>query len=222
MFDTIAPRYDLANRLLSLGIDQSWRRAATRAVFAKGAMRVLDLATGTADLALMQKRYKPEAQVSGLDFSQQMLEVGRRKVKSAGLELNLLQGDALELPFADASFDAVSVAYGLRNFADIPQGLREAYRVLAPGGRMVILEFPPPPKGLLGQAFRVYFFKLLPLLGGLLTGERAAYSYLPASVENFLEPRALAAALQEVGFIDVHFDLQTLGVSALHTGEKPR
>lgn len=221
MFGSIAPRYDLLNTLLSAGLDRCWRDEATEAAFAGGARRVLDVATGTADLALNHKRRFPNAEVVGVDFSLPMLERGRRKAIERGLDITLEPGDGLDLPYNEASFDALTIAYGLRNFADIGRGLAEFYRVLKPGGRVVVLEFPPPPEGGLGRVYRLYFLKVLPVLGGFLSGQRGAYSYLPASVLEFPDPETLARLLQRAGFRRVRYRLQTFGISALHVGEKP-
>ena len=220
MFSAIARRYDLLNTVLSFGFDKGWRKDAVRAAFAGGATRVLDVATGTADLALALKKYQPGAEVIGVDFVEAMLEVGRRKAREQGLGVRLEQGDGLALPYPDASFDALTIAYGLRNFADLDKGLREFYRVLRPGGRLVVLEFPPPPKGVFGTLFRFYFLQVLPRLGGLISGRRSAYAYLPDSVLKFPPPAALATQLERAGFREVRYRLQTFGVSALHTGEK--
>lgn len=219
MFDRIAPRYDRLNRVLSLGIDVGWRREAVAAALAGGPARVLDVATGTADLALMLKRARPTVDVVGVDFAEAMLAVGRAKVARAGLTLPLLHGDALALPFDDASFDAVTVAYGVRNFADVGRGLREMRRVLRAGGRLVVLEFPPPPANLVGRALRWYGRSVMPVIGGWISGDRAAYAYLPASTEAFLTPDALGAAMRAAGFAHVRHRLQSFGVSALHVGE---
>jgi len=220
MFAGIARRYDLLNRVLSLGLDRRWRLQATRAAFQGDATRVLDVATGTADLALSLKKYRPEAEVVGVDFVEAMLAIGRRKAARQGLAVRLEQGDGLSLPYGDASFDAVTIAYGLRNFADISRGLREFHRVLRPGGRLVVLEFPPPPKGVFGNLFRLYFLQVLPRIGGAISGRRGAYTYLPDSVLKFPPPDELARLLEDAGFHGVRYRLQTFGVSALHTGEK--
>ena len=218
MFDRIAPRYDRLNRVLSLGIDVAWRREAVRAALVDGPRRVLDVATGTADLALMLKRARPSAEVVGVDFAEAMLAVGRTKVRRAGLDLPLVHGDALALPFADEAFDAVTVAYGLRNFADVARGLVEMRRVLRRGGRLVVLEFPPPPANVAGRALRWYGRSVMPLIGGWISGDRSAYAYLPASTEAFLAPDALADLMERAGFGDVRHRLQSFGVSALHLG----
>jgi demethylmenaquinone methyltransferase / 2-methoxy-6-polyprenyl-1,4-benzoquinol methylase len=220
MFSAIAGRYDLLNRILSLGIDRRWRHEAARVALEKGAKRVLDVATGTADLAILLKRSSPEAEVVGIDFAEPMLEIGRRKVRDQGLEIKLEPGDGLALAYPDGSFDAVTIAYGLRNFADVRRGLREFHRVLAPGGRLVVLEFPPPPEGAFGKLFRLYLFRVLPLLGGLISGRRSAYSYLPESMLHFPDPKSLAAMMEEAGFAGVRYRLQSLGASAVHVGDK--
>ena len=222
MFGAIARRYDLLNRLLSLGIDRAWRREATRAALesAPENARILDVATGTADLALALKKAAPASEVTGVDFVPAMLELGRAKAAKQGVDVKLQQGDGLALDFPDNSFDALTIAYGLRNFADYDRGLSEFHRVLKPGGRLVVLEFPPPPKGMFGQLFRFYFLKVVPILGGLLSGRRSAYTYLPDSVLKFPRPAELVKMIGAAGFEGVHYKLQTFGVSALHVGDK--
>ncbi|MDF1521898.1 MAG: bifunctional demethylmenaquinone methyltransferase/2-methoxy-6-polyprenyl-1,4-benzoquinol methylase UbiE [Trueperaceae bacterium] len=219
MFDAIAPRYDVLNAVLSLGVDRGWRRQAVAAALAHGPADVLDVATGTADLAIALRRARPEARVVGVDFAEAMLAVGRVKAARQGVDVRLEVGDGTALPYADASFDAVTIAYGLRNFADVDAGLREIRRVLRPGGRLVVLEFPPPPRGAFGRLFRFYFTRVVPVLGGWVSGRRSAYAYLPASVLAFPEPEALAERMRAAGFQNVSFRLQTLGVSALHRGD---
>ena len=216
MFDGIAARYDLLNAVLSLGVDRSWRRQAV-AWAVEGAPRaVLDVATGTADLAIALRRAAPEARVVGVDFSPRMLAVGRAKAARLGVEVRLEEGDGTALPYPDAAFDALTIAYGLRNFDDVDAGLREFRRVLRPGGRVVILEFPPPPSGAFGRLFRFYFTRVVPQVGGLVSGRPGAYAYLPSSVMAFPDPETLAERLRAAGFRDVRYRLQTWGVSALH------
>ncbi|WP_457629351.1 bifunctional demethylmenaquinone methyltransferase/2-methoxy-6-polyprenyl-1,4-benzoquinol methylase UbiE [Oceanithermus sp.] len=221
MFGEIATRYDLLNRLLSGGVDQRWRRLAVRLATEKAPRRILDVATGTGDVALLLKRARPEAEVVGGDFTPQMLELARAKAARAGMDVRFVEADALALPFADASFDAITVAFGFRNFADYERGLAEFQRVLAPGGRAVILEFPPPPRGLLGQAYRFYFNGVLPWIGGVISGRPEAYRYLPSSVERFPEPERLAEMMRAAGFAEVRWRLLTGGIAAVHVGDKP-
>jgi demethylmenaquinone methyltransferase/2-methoxy-6-polyprenyl-1,4-benzoquinol methylase len=218
MFNDIAGRYDFLNAVLSLGVDRGWRTQAIRAALSEQPFKILDVATGTADVALALKRASPSSAVTGVDFAEAMLEVGRRKASARGLDVTLSVADGTALPFADGSFDALTIAYGLRNFVDIDAGLREFRRVLRPGGRLVVLEFPPPPSGVFGRLFRFYFLRVLPAVGGWLSGRPSAYHYLPASVLAFPHPEGLAERMRQAGFRDVKYQLQTLGVSALHQG----
>jgi demethylmenaquinone methyltransferase/2-methoxy-6-polyprenyl-1,4-benzoquinol methylase len=220
MFSAIAPRYDLLNRLLSLGLDTRWRDEAVRVGLEHRPKRILDVATGTADVALALKRAKPDAEVIGVDFAEPMLAIGRKKAAREGLDVALMHGDGMALPFPEERFDLVTIAYGLRNFSSIERGLAEFNRVLAPGGRLIVLEFPPPPAGLVGDAFRLYFLHLLPHLGRFISGHPEAYRYLPDSVMAFPEPRALAATMHRAGFARVRYRLQSMGVSALYAADK--
>ncbi|RDI96688.1 bifunctional demethylmenaquinone methyltransferase/2-methoxy-6-polyprenyl-1,4-benzoquinol methylase UbiE [Meiothermus sp. QL-1] len=219
MFSEIAPRYDLLNRILSAGIDRRWRQALVRAALEKAPQSVLDLATGTGDVALLLKRQAPQVEVVGADFAPPMLERARQKARKAGLDILFLEADALALPFPDGRFEAVTIAFGFRNFADHTKALEELHRVLAPGGRLCLLEFPPPPKTGLGRLYRLYFTRLLPLIGGLVSGNPQAYRYLPESVEHFPDPPTLAAMMDRAGF-DTRYQLFTGGIAALHIGEK--
>jgi len=219
MFSGIAGRYDLLNTLLSAGIDRLWRREAAR-LATESATRILDVATGTGELAFELKRQAPAAVVTGVDFAEQMLEVARRKATAQGRQVEFLHADALELPFEAETFDSVTIAYGLRNLADVDGALSEFARVLRPGGRLVILEFPPPPDGVLGEVYRFYFRNILPRVGGAVSGSRAAYEYLPQSVLAFPEPPALAQQMIRAGFGRVRYRLQSMGISAVFTGEK--
>ena len=220
MFSDIAFRYDFLNRLLSFGIDQVWRREAVRIVAETNPRDILDVATGTADLAIALKQALPQAKVIGVDFAEPMLAIGRKKARVLGLEIPLLQGDGLNLNYSDHSFDVLTIAYGLRNFSDRQQGLNEFYRVLKPGGRLVVLEFPPPPKSLFGQLFRFYFLGLSPYIAGWFSGRKDAYVYLGKTVLEFPAPDQLAAMMQKAGFSKVRYKLQTFGVSALHVAQK--
>lgn len=219
MFSEIAPRYDLLNRVLSAGIDQGWRRAAVKAALQHNPRRILDLATGTGDLALLIKQQTPQAQVVGADFVVEMLERARLKARQAGLEVEFVEADALALPFPDQSFDAITISFGFRNFADYHKALLELSRVLCRGGRLCILDFPPPPKSTLGVLYRFYFNRVLPFIGGLISGKPRAYRYLPASVERFPSAEQLKHLMEQAGF-KTHYQLFSGGITALHIGEK--
>lgn len=220
MFGAIAKRYDTLNSLLSFGLDRLWRIEAAKLALEHNPYNVLDVATGTADLAICLKRYQPNISITAVDFVEAMLKIASKKVAKHKLDICLEQADGLNLPYANESFDAVTIAYGLRNFADYKKGLKEFYRVLKPRGRLVVLEFPPPPKGVFGQLFRFYFLKIVPLIGGLLSGKLDAYNYLPQSVLNFPSPAELAELMHEVGFKKVDFQPQTFCVSGLHIADK--
>ncbi len=219
MFAEIAPRYDLLNRVLSAGVDRSWRVAAVKAALARNPRRILDLATGTGDMALLLKKVAPEVEVVGLDFAPPMLELARQKAHKAGLSIDFVEADALELPFPNSHFDAVTIAFGFRNFADYSRALLELNRVLAPAGRLCILDFPPPPKTGLGLLYRFYFTRILPLIGGLVSGSASAYRYLPESAERFPDPPALTSMMDLAGFT-TSYQLFTGGITALHIGDK--
>jgi demethylmenaquinone methyltransferase / 2-methoxy-6-polyprenyl-1,4-benzoquinol methylase len=209
MFDRIAPLYDLMNRLMTAGLDQGWRRAAARAVVRPGD-RVLDLCCGTGDLALAGR--EEGGDVTAVDFSAPMLE----RARSKSSEIIWLEADALHLPLADASFDAVTIGFGLRNVASAEQGLAEMRRVLTRGGRLAVLDVTRP-RGLLAPFYKVWFDALIPTVGKLLPGG-AAFTYLPASVRRFPEPRELARLMDEAGFEQIRWTLFAGGIVALHSG----
>ena len=219
MFDEIAPRYDLANHLLSFGLDRNWRVRAVGTALVHRPAQVLDVATGTGDLALALQQKAPWARVVGSDFSAQMLAIAKNKSGQMGLGVQWMVADALHLPFADSSFDTVTTAFGFRNFADPQLALAEFFRVLAPGGRLVILEFPKPPAGLWGWAYQAYLRSVLPLMGGMVSGKLSAYRYLSRSVQGFLAPEELLAMMGKVGFV-AHYQSLTGGIAALHIGDK--
>jgi demethylmenaquinone methyltransferase/2-methoxy-6-polyprenyl-1,4-benzoquinol methylase len=211
MFDRIAPVYDLMNTVMTAGLDQRWRRLAVRLAVRPGD-RVLDACCGTGDLALAA--HAAGAEVVGLDFSEPMLERARRK----GPELEWVRGDLLALPFGDASFDAATVGFGVRNVEDLERGIAELARVLRPGGRLAILEITKP-RGLLKPFYKLWFDVLIPLAGKLLPGGKA-YTYLPASVRRFPGPQELARLVEGHGFAEVSYRLLAGGIVALHTGTR--
>lgn len=223
MFTNIAERYDLLNHLLSVNTDRRWRRLVAeelRPLLAGGA-RVLDVACGTGDLAL-SLRDEGQAQVFGLDFCRPMLEIASRKSRGEERPVRYVEGDALRLPFSAASFDAVTIAFGLRNLSSVEGGLGELYRVLKPGGRLAVLEFSRPVVPGFRALFRFYFTRVLPLVGGALSGSRGAYEYLPDSVSKFPDQEGLAGLMRRVGFEKVEYRNLTWGVAALHTAARPR
>jgi demethylmenaquinone methyltransferase/2-methoxy-6-polyprenyl-1,4-benzoquinol methylase len=211
MFDRIAPVYDVMNRVMTAGLDRRWRRIAVEQAVRTGD-RVLDACCGTGDLAIAALRHGA-GEVVGIDFSERMLERARRKEPA----IEWLQGDVLALPFEDASFDAVTVGFGIRNVDDLEAGLRELRRVLRSGGRLAILELTTP-RGLLAPFYRVWFDRIVPLVGRVLPGG-AAYTYLPASVRRFPSPEELADLLAANGFSEVRFRLFAGSIVALHVGE---
>lgn len=222
MFDAIARRYDFVNRVLSLGIDRAWRRKTIAALDLKAGARVLDVATGTGDVALELLRRHPDAIVEGIDPSANMLEIGRAKAAAAGVtkELTMRSGDAMALPHADATFDACTIAFGIRNVPDRPKALREMRRVLVPGGRLAVLELTEP-RGVLGPIARFHVHRVVPRLGALLSGARE-YRYLERSIAAFPAPATFAGTMREAGFDVREMRSLTFGVATLFVGERPR
>src|SRR6266478_3723830 len=223
MFSSLAPRYDLLNHVLSFNIDRWWwwRTARTFAeILSRPDARALDLCCGTGDMAfaLQRRAGRRGARIVGADFAHPMLQ--RALGKSTESSPEWIEGDALRLPFRDATFDLVTTAFGFRNLANYEGGLKEIQRVLKPGGTVAILEFTEPPAGLAGDLYRWYCRKVLPKIGGLLSGNPHAYKYLPASVARFFHPDELASLMCKVGFASVEYQLWTLGSVGLHTGRK--
>jgi demethylmenaquinone methyltransferase/2-methoxy-6-polyprenyl-1,4-benzoquinol methylase len=225
MFTKIAPRYDLLNHLLSLQMDRMWRARTVRIlrpILERPNAGILDLCCGTGDLSFALQR-KTKGRLGGADFAHTMLE--RAKEKDAaeagdGRRIPFVESDALQLPFADHSFDLVTTAFGFRNLANYEAGLREIFRVLKANGTAAILEFTEPKPGWFGDLYRWYFRAVLPRLGGLISGDRAAYSYLPSSVAKFLRPEELTELMGRNGFEKVEAQVWTGGAVALHTGVK--
>jgi len=221
MFDSIAPRYDLLNRLLSFGIDRRWRRFAVSLLQVPAGGRVLDVATGTGDVALEIAHQSPaDVSIVGVDISREMMELGRRKVELSPFagRISFESAPCEALPFADGSFNGVTIAFGIRNVVDRGQGLREMHRVLQPGGRAVILEFSTPRSRLFRALYHFYFLKVLPRIGGIFS-KQSAYQYLPDSVLEFPSREAFLSMMHDAGFRNLrHFDL-TGGISTVYTGD---
>ena len=229
MFDRIAPTYDKLNHLMSLGIDRRWRRKAVDALGKLNPQQILDIATGTGDFALlMAKRLPPKGgqgvlHITGADISEGMMSVGREKVKQEGLQdmISFEHEDCLNLSFPDGSFDAVTSAYGVRNFQDLDKGLREMRRVLRPGGHLLIVELTPPPRFPMKQLFWVYAHVVMPLLGRLISHDNSAYTYLPASMEAFPQPEQMEGILKRAGFSEVQWKRFTFGISTMYLATAP-
>ena len=222
MFDNIAPYYDFLNHLLTLGIDISWRKKAIDQLKDAQPANILDVATGTADLPIMMmKRMKP-TKVVGLDISKEMLEVGHKKVGKNGMEnaIELVYGDSENLPFEDNSFDAVTVAFGVRNFENLEKGLAEMRRVLKPQGKMVVLEFSKPTIFPFKQGFNFYFKYILPLIGRITSKDPKAYEYLYRSVQAFPDGDKFVNILQKTGFNNNQCKPLTLGICSIYTSVK--
>jgi demethylmenaquinone methyltransferase / 2-methoxy-6-polyprenyl-1,4-benzoquinol methylase len=217
MFDRIAPRYDRLNRAMTAGLDGRWRRAAAAAADLAAGDRALDCCTGTGDLALeLAERVTPAGETVGVDFSERMLGLARDKAAARGRRVDFRVGDALALPFPDDAFDAATVAFGIRNVADLDRGIAEMARVVRPGGRVVILEITTPQR--LRPFYDVWFGRVVPQLGRLMGRDAAAYSYLPASVRRFPDAPALAARMAAAGLTDVRWRGLAGGIVALHHG----
>jgi demethylmenaquinone methyltransferase / 2-methoxy-6-polyprenyl-1,4-benzoquinol methylase len=222
MFATIATRYDLLNHLLSGNVDKRWRRIVASTVRekllpAQGRQIVLDVACGTGDLA--QTLFEnTKAQIVATDFCRPMLTIAAGKLES---QVRFIEGDALNLPFSDCSFDVVTIAFGLRNLSSVQAGLREMRRVLKPGGWLAVLEFSKPVNRVVRPLFAFYFTKILPLMGGLISGSPSAYSYLPDSVQRFPDQETLLEVMRQAGFAEINYKNLSGGIAALHLGRRP-
>ena len=223
MFDAIAARYDLLNHLLSAGIDRRWRKLAIRSLALKGGERILDLCTGTADLAIAAVTARPSAgRVLGVDFAHAMLRVGQDKLRRTGLDrrVSLVRGDATRIPLGDECVDAVTIAFGIRNVEHTAAACDEIRRVLVPGGRLAVLEFAIPTVPVVRTLYLWYFNTVLPRIGQLLSRHSAAYGYLPASVGAFATPDEFVTILQHCGFVDVSAVRLTFGIVFLYTARR--
>jgi demethylmenaquinone methyltransferase/2-methoxy-6-polyprenyl-1,4-benzoquinol methylase len=222
MFNDIAPRYDFLNHFLSLGIDRYWRRVVIRALKHSKPIEILDIATGTADLAILEAKKIKESRVTGIDIAEAMLQLGKMKVEKRKLtnRVALQYGDGQNIPFSNSSFDATTVAFGLRNFENPVQGIHEMYRVIKPGGVSIILEFSVSRNRLFSWIFDVYFGKILPFAGRLVSGHSKAYSYLPESVGEFNKKCNVSEIMAGAGFEDICAKRLTFGVATLYSGTK--
>jgi len=221
MFDNISARYDFLNHLLSFGIDKGWRKKVVRFASVSKPQRILDIATGTGDLALALSSTGAK-EIIGLDISKGMLEVGRQKVIKAKLaqKIDLQYGDSENIPFDSNSFDLVTAAFGVRNFENLDKGLTEMQRVLKPGGKLIVLEFSQPEKAPFKQVFGFYSKRILPTIGKIVSKDQSAYSYLPESVDAFPYGSAFLSRLQDCGFKNSQAEQLTFGVASMYTAEK--
>lgn len=222
LFDKIAPDYDKLNHILSLNIDKGWRSKAVREIIDKDTpLNILDVACGTGDFTIeIAKKAAAGSKMTGIDLSEGMMSIGREKLAAAGIEATLEQGDCEALKYAEGTFDRISVGFGVRNFENLPTGLKEMHRVLKPGGKLVILELSVPSNAFIRWCYKLYFLKILPVIGGLISGERGAYEYLPASVLHFPAPDKFQAMLREAGFADVKHKALTLGICRMYICKK--
>lgn len=221
MFDDIAPKYDFLNHTLTMGIDRIWRRKAIRIANENKPQSILDVACGTGDFSILEAK-KTSAKVTAIDISQGMLDIAVKKAEKEELlnGIEFIKADSLCMPFSDNTFDAVTVGFGVRNFADIPKGLSEILRVLKPGGRLVVLELSEPPNPVIKAGYSFYFHKVLPWWGNVISKNKAAYKYLPKSVDNFPYGERFVTLMKEAGYKNTKLKWLTLGLCAIYTGEK--
>ena len=222
LFDNIAPDYDKLNHLLSLNIDKGWRRKAVKEIVDTDAqLNILDVACGTGDFTIeIAQKAKKGSTITGIDLSEGMMIIGRKKIEAAGIDATMVQGDCENLQYPDNTFDRISVGFGVRNFEHLELGLSEMYRVLAPGGKLVILELSVPSNAFIRWCYKLYFLKILPFIGGLVSGDRSAYEYLPASVLRFPAPDKFMSIMKSAGFDVVEHRALTLGVCRMYIGKK--
>lgn len=221
MFDSIAPAYDFMNRAMTFGIDRMWRRRAVKLLRDIRHTDILDIATGTGDLAILMAGKLDGAKVTGLDLSEGMIEIGRRKVLARGLSerISFQTGDCLHLPFADASFDCITCAYGVRNFENLAAGYREMRRVLRPGGRLVVLELSTPASPLVKPFYKLYTRFLIPAVGRMVSKDTRAYSYLPESIAAVPQRTEMCGIMNEAGFTDSRYISLTFGTCMIYVGQ---
>ncbi|MBR3871236.1 MAG: bifunctional demethylmenaquinone methyltransferase/2-methoxy-6-polyprenyl-1,4-benzoquinol methylase UbiE [Paludibacteraceae bacterium] len=222
LFDNIASDYDKLNHILSLNIDKGWRKKAVRnLVDTQAPLKVLDVACGTADFTIeIAQKVGKGSEVIGVDISERMMAVGREKIKKAGVSAELYVADCEDLPYPDNTFDRISVGFGVRNFEHLELGLSQMCRVLTPGGKLVILELSVPSNAFIRWCYKLYFLKILPAIGGMISGDRGAYEYLPASVLRFPAPDKFISMLKSAGFAQVEHTPLTLGICRMYVAKK--
>lgn len=222
MFDSIAPAYDFMNRAMTMGIDRLWRRRAVSMVKRANPSHILDVATGTGDLAITLARALPASRVTGIDLSPGMIALGREKVEAASLtdRVTLVEGDCLALPFDDATFDCVTVAYGVRNFERLAEGYREMARVLAPGGTLCVIELTTPRNPLVKPLYNLYTRHIIPLVGRMVSKDVRAYAYLPESIAAVAQGREMLALMEAAGLTDTRLRSMTLGTCTIYIARK--
>ena len=222
LFDNIASEYDKLNHILSLNIDKGWRKKGVREVADEDRpLKVLDVACGTGDFTIaIAQKLMPGSEVIGIDISEGMMAVGREKIAKAGVNAVMSVADCEDLPYEDSEFDRIAVGFGVRNFEHLELGLREMHRVLAPGGKLVILELSIPSNPVVRWCYKLYFLKILPAVGGFISGNRSAYEYLPASVLRFPAPDKFVAMMKAAGFASVEHTSMTFGICRMYVGIK--
>lgn len=223
MFDSIAPAYDFMNRAMTFGIDKLWRAKAVKMIRNHSPRQILDIATGTGDLAIKLARELPEVKITGVDLSEGMIEIGRKKVTEAGLDerVEMMTGDCLSLPMADDSYDCVTVAYGVRNFERLLQGYREMLRVLRPGGMLCVIELSTPTSAIVKPLYKIYTRYIIPAVGRMVSKDVCAYSYLPESIAAVPQGEDMLAIMREAGFTDTRHRPLTFGTCTIYTASKP-
>ena len=222
MFDNIAPTYDNLNHVLSMGIDKSWRRKAINKLKPFHPQKMMDVATGTGDFAIQACQVLQPKELIGTDISEGMMNVGREKVKAVGLDqqISFAKEDCTALTFSDNQFDAITVAFGIRNFENLDQGLKEMHRVLVPGGHLVILELSQPEGFPMKQLYALYSKVVIPTIGKLMSKDRSAYTYLPESIKAFPQGEIMQGIIRKAGFSQVHFKRLTMGICTLYFATK--
>ena len=222
LFDNIAPDYDKLNHILSLNIDKGWRRKAVRELIdTEMPLNILDVACGTGDFTIeIAQKAAQSSNVTGIDLSEGMMKIGREKIAAAGVKAEMVQGDCENLPYGNETFDRISVGFGVRNFEHLDIGLKEMCRVLKPDGKLVILELSVPSNPIIRWCYKLYFLKILPAIGGWISGDRGAYEYLPASVLRFPAPQKFIQMMKEAGFPNVGHKAFTFGICRMYIGSK--